>query len=522
MTAERTGLRVEQSSGKGSENPNRSDNLSQQVGSLWQDQRLDTGKIAASLPSHMDFGNVQELFKSSTDQNQPKLMQAAKGSVEKTRTEKPEATDKAATATSESSLAYARDRVRQDAEKKLHSDPHALEAFKQNLDQFEKRSNQLPENQIRDTLNQVSRLMEQPSSVVDDKTRVAIATQVMDRAAHPAQSNQGYSTDCVAASIENRLFTRSPADATRMLADVALTGSYTDHSGRTVPIDHDTVARHWTKTLDETEIGYQAPRSQADQILQATIRNIHLDRLNKTTEKPGMQPQNLRYSIGKPTRDNLNGEYTFDYGQTPPSDESQNALGQGMSIDAAETVYNCVTGSHDTGIAIGFTPHSIDRKPHLQQFLQQANERNEYPIVVGVNAAVEPFKTLMHMPVPDGVDAFAGHAITIESYNASTGDVQYRNSWDGSRSHHIQFEDLYGGMLQYRSDGDITSQAQSWNSDKPSSLDVYWYLTGTVPSERQSVANRLSSKTNTDLVGMLSDSDRQELQITSKATQDKN
>jgi hypothetical protein len=63
-----------------------------------------------------------------------------------------------------------------------------------------------------------------------------LAEQVVNHAAFPTSVDQGCNKTCSVATIENRIYTRTPKEFARMLADIADTGSYITFSGQKIDL----------------------------------------------------------------------------------------------------------------------------------------------------------------------------------------------------------------------------------------------------------------------------------------------
>ena len=120
--------------------------------------------------------------------------------------------------------------------------------------------------------------------------RMDLAEQATNHAAFPTTIDQGRNSTCNVTTIENRIYTRSPQEIARMLADLAETGSYTTHSGARVDMKNsvtglrpDAEAREAIKLQAEGKAdikvdGYRDWASQLAQTVMAKIKHL------KTTE----------------------------------------------------------------------------------------------------------------------------------------------------------------------------------------------------------------------------------------------
>ncbi|MBX9721399.1 MAG: hypothetical protein K2X81_08400, partial [Candidatus Obscuribacterales bacterium] len=120
-----------------------------------------------------------------------------------------------------------------------------FQQFASDVAQFERRAQEqnLSPEQVRETMAQVTRLLEsrgqQGQGVQSERQRIRLAEQIMAKAAEPTSSDQGQNQTCNVTTIENRLYTREPAIAARLVADLALTGSHTTVDGTTIRLHPD-------------------------------------------------------------------------------------------------------------------------------------------------------------------------------------------------------------------------------------------------------------------------------------------
>lgn len=121
-------------------------------------------------------------------------------------------------------------------------------------------------------------------------SRRDLAEQATNHAAFPTTIDQGGNSTCNVTTIENRIYTRSPKEIARMLADLSETGTYTTHSGARVDMKNsltglrpDAEAREALKIQGEgkVDVKVDGDRDWASQLAQTVMAKIkHL----KTSE----------------------------------------------------------------------------------------------------------------------------------------------------------------------------------------------------------------------------------------------
>lgn len=74
---------------------------------------------------------------------------------------------------------------------------------------------------------------------LSQEQRRDLAEQILNHAAAPTTIDQGSNKTCTVASLENRLYTRAPEIAARIIADLARSGEFITRSGISIPLKND-------------------------------------------------------------------------------------------------------------------------------------------------------------------------------------------------------------------------------------------------------------------------------------------
>jgi hypothetical protein len=385
---------------------------------LMQQALLAGKRDRAPLPTHIDTGNHAELFAS---------------------------TEKAAPVT------Y-RDYLMESAARHFKNDPEKLQDFQKDMATFEGRMGKDSIVDVQRTYAEVQRLLDTPSKIVKEAEKVSIAADIMHRAAFSTQSNQGMSEDCAAAAVENRLFTRSPAEAAKLMTDTVLTGHFTDTRGSVVTVSHATIAHPGAQVTADAKAKGVEPRSRGDQIMQAIIRNEDYAQLN-AGDDPKMANNGLKYEIGNATLSNPTGEYVRDYSKMPPQDVSDSNTG--MRSDLNSVYAGLSTKEQFPDFEIG-DPSATG--PNVEAFKNKLQSmQGRYPLAIIINPNEEPFAT---EPGTRGLSDI-NHAITVEGYDPKTGLVSYRNSNFGSREQTISADKLFDSMRANLGDSVVSGVADA-------------------------------------------------------------
>ena len=231
------------------------------------------------------------------------------------------------------------------AEKKI-SDPEERKQFVENMQKFEQRAaaheneyqkqfesqGMKPDEaakaaadkvhkEVTDSYKNVERLMgDNPKAPVSEKDRVYLAEQSMQHAADPHSISQGYHDTCNATVIETRTFTSDPANATKLIADMATTGKYTTngHPPVTVTLDKESLQKHDESSELPPSKRKDGDRDYASQLFEVTAVNILLQKENaKTTPHGQIRYEQHEPIPGKSPQDT--GERMLDYSKHPPA-----------------------------------------------------------------------------------------------------------------------------------------------------------------------------------------------------------
>ncbi len=137
-------------------------------------------------------------------------------------------------------------------------------------------------------------------SVAPKDRMIQLAREVLAQGAKPTDIAQGTNNTCNVTTVENLIYTKEPGTAAKLVADVAITGSYTAKDGTRITFDKEQIkpdaeARNTTRK--------DGDRSYATQLFNQTAVNLEHQKANP----------NVRYEIQPP-----GGERLMDYSKKPP------------------------------------------------------------------------------------------------------------------------------------------------------------------------------------------------------------
>jgi hypothetical protein len=325
--------------------------------------------------------------------------------------------------------------------------------FKKDMAEFEKRAAKdgLSPQEVTDTYKQMERMLDgKDDQHMAQKDRLVVAAEVMHRAAHPTETNQGFHGTCNVATVEVRTYTKHPAEAARLVADVSLTGQYKAKDGTVV---HQEPLYHGDSVSN--------PRDRASEIFQVTAVNIHYAKENAKTNPPG-QLRYVQTTVPPPGDTHDTGERVKDFSKNPPDGEDVKVNGKVLDNpnlypnDIVE-ISEAITGTHDKGMLFEAAENSkgirddrivnVHSEAELQQKLAEAKANGQMPIIVDVFCNNEPFYSdENHGPMTKDPGR---HVVTISDYQPGPpAQVEMHNQWGPKTCHGVSVHDLYRAMKQ--------------------------------------------------------------------------
>lgn len=352
------------------------------------------------------------------------------------------------------------ERARLDEKAKEKLSPAEYEKFKKDMQDFETRAqkDKVSTEDVAKTYGEVSRILEKTGDTPLNQTeRNKVAKELMHNAADPKSIDQGFHNTCNVSTVESRLYTKSPAEAAKMVADVSTTGKFTTADGTVVEVPAGSLKPDSEGVKDPVPDGQ---RNYASQIFQVTAVNIHYARQGDGIKYEQRTPDP---AVSKDT-----GERLVDYSENPPEVLDKNSFvykaffggdpkrSPGLSNDEIIEVSNQISGKNEKDVMLekdtwgpnGDKTTKVDSEKELTTKLAELKRDGKLPIIVYVDAANEPFLTDSGAGTAGG--SGAAHVVTITDYDETTGKVSIDNQW-GKRVDHdgasgISVHDLYLAM----------------------------------------------------------------------------
>lgn len=381
-------------------------------------------------------GGYEETHWGPKAEDQYKITKTADGKYLVTEHGSEKAVDK----TSSADIRVERSRLEAQAAEKIF-DARDLAQFHSDMTKLEQRgkTDQIKPEELAKTYQNVSRILEyNGSSPTDAASRAVAARQIINEAADPTSVDQGYHNTCTVTSIGNRLYTRTPSDVAKVIADVVTTGEFKTADGTVVKVSPVNLAGEYESMKVPPE---GDRRSYAGQIFQTTAESIAWQQVSK---EKGID---WRYEQREPDP-NRNppdtGERVVDYKKNPPEVVNNNAgvpaEAGALVPDRVVKVSNAITGRNETDVLLEADQLSgkdnttlIESEQALKDKLAELKKAGKLPVMLSVYTDNEPFKTDTGSTDAGGFGG--GHVLNITDYDPTTGTVSIDNQWGENLDH---------------------------------------------------------------------------------------
>jgi len=362
-----------------------------------------------------------------------------RSNTDSTRTGQRDAHDSSPVPAAPDALSQSRARLEADIEKIAKHNPALAKQMEQDMATFEKRMSAKSDGAAHVDLayKEVAKLLESKNGQLTTSGKEQVAADIIQRAAYPLATNQGFTNECILASMESRMYERNPERAAAIVVEASMTGHVrTTLDGKEISLAPSTF---W----DRQERGDPAiakPRTLGDQIFQVVAFNAELNEMNK--DDPSRR---LRMELDKPQAPYSTGERVFDYNKHPREDVTGQPLTLPI-IDATtnEAVYNNLARTHESGFTL--TWQNADTPREMKKFLEQAQAAGKFPLDASVSIERDPIKA--EFGGDEGIkgamrEGINWHQITVTGYDSHTGQIHYRSSNDGSVDRTMTVQQMY-------------------------------------------------------------------------------
>ncbi len=325
------------------------------------------------------------------------------------------------------------------------TNPQELAKFEADMARFEERSRKMEEvyraqgkspeeaskeahKQVADTYKEVTRLLEardNPNVPLDATRRAQIAEQILAQAASPSSIDQNPRGTCNVSDVENRTYTRCPAEAARLVVDVATTGQYETSASIASHKHPPTIVHVDPASLKPDEQSQRHPpadgyRGLASQVFQVTGLNIHYAVKYPDATDPAGNPSRIRYEQREEyKRDGMRAyaDQVMDY--SDPAHPKKVTDGAGEACGAIKEMGDQI---NPKDAADDWYITAVKDESDLTNRLKDAKEHGKLPI------------TLLIM---DGA-----HVVNVSDYDPATGRVKVDNTWGSWADKQVTVHDL--------------------------------------------------------------------------------
>lgn len=320
---------------------------------------------------------------------------------------------------------------------------HGLDTkeFAKRMDELQRRvPKDIAAADVANTYKHLSRLLESSTKtppLTSQEERAALARQILTQAAEPGTISQGTHNTCGIASIESVIYTRHPAKAAAMLADLALSGKFTGAYGVQLqmnPHPQDFQGTNYNVMRD-------GARTYASELFQLAAVNL----LYKGLPMQG----DLRYEqsyVPPEKHGSETGEGLYKYENGKRKKVADNPLI--LPFFYGDVEYG-ITGVEVSKALMGNAKYlkSISKEllslsdsiamftteAEFEHNLAEIKAHDGFPIILSVNTGNEPFVT--DNPASAGLPGDQ-HAITIRDYlPGNPSKVLFDNEWCREDNH---------------------------------------------------------------------------------------
>jgi LysM repeat protein len=342
-----------------------------------------------------------------------------------------------------------------------HIDDDTQARLQRDMSQFELRARRegLSPQEVARTYDQIGRLLQHP-----DATRVRLAGEILDQAAHPTAINQGQHGTCGVASLESRIYTRHPSEAARMVADVHLAGRYVTRNGSTIEVPR-------TALIQTEEIAHSpgnSNRSYASEIFQVTAMNIEYQRNGVRTENGALELIPAQYALYQQGFQRMGanppdvGDRIIDLRTNHPmTDRNGVPLNNiGLTDNQIIDISRQIIGREEGDLVLANVQRAsygygydraerVDSEQDLRQTLTRLRQGGHLPAQIIIHSGNEPFFADSGGGVAGGSGGW--HVVTVRDFDERTGRVSLDNQWgteaDHTSGNEMNVSDLYLATL---------------------------------------------------------------------------
>jgi hypothetical protein len=311
----------------------------------------------------------------------------------------------------------------------VHKDMAAIENRKPPLDA----------KQVNDIYNYTSNVLEYKDGKTNlsENERNQLAGSILHNASLRTGLDQGFHNTCNVTTLERRLNITNPAEAARIVSQVAVDGEYKSN-GKTIYADKASLKMDSEAAIKFGDQRMDGKRDYASQVFDQATVNDYWQRQNPplrySQERPtgqGDTGERLRREDGR----EVNGPDGKPMRQPALSADAMAEIGSRLGFKGQYIIANAdVAGDHNTNGA---------QKVHSYQEFSDALTANKPPAIIMVNANDKLFGG-----TGDKGGAGGWHVVNVSDYQAGPpAKVFMTNQWGEANNKWVNVSDLYNATL---------------------------------------------------------------------------
>jgi len=360
------------------------------------------------------------------------------------------------------------------------SDPKELKQFFADVDSFVHRyppgylkiSSEDAKMEIIKAFTQIDKLLEAETSRLpqpEEQNRIQVAEQLMHHIADPTSVDQGPFPVCQFESLQDRQMLRNPAEAARLVTDIALTGEYTPTNplmGRTIKLHSSVLAPDKESSGYHIDKGSAARRSYASQLFDAVTVSLALDVTKGDASRKNYHDVHLEQKDGKyfMVQDHKNGiapEFLDDFIDN-----------RGSSIDSLVRVNAAIVGKAESGfiivgsayakldaahqqygdmLSLGDGVRFLHSAGELTGMLQSIKDSGEWPPILSMESSVDPIHSQWRKARFSGNVQAGGHSEVMTDFDPKTHKASLDGHWgkaaDDTGPPHVDLGQIANAIL---------------------------------------------------------------------------
>jgi hypothetical protein len=323
--------------------------------------------------------------------------------------------------------------------------------FRTNLRDFEARVGQfsLTEEKVAKTFDSILDMVANGNDkILDRKTRVVLAEQMLQNASHPESINQGYHNTCNVNTVEGRLNYRDPDKVANFVSELAKTGEFTSYLNDKIKLDKESLKPD--REAKKYSLDHEG-RNFASQIFQVGAVNLSY----QIEKRLGNETHDIRYEQRRHFAGSDTGERLFDItnGRKREVRDSSGARARSpeLSLSPIARLHNVLAENNDQDITLEYDKQDrnnenqqFKNKEELVEYLHTAKINGQLPVIVQVHTDHEPMYSIDVTETTGGTGGW--HVFLVTDINGDKIDID--NSWGKKNDQKADVRNLFLSMVE--------------------------------------------------------------------------